>query len=358
MTTETQLPVLEFSALPLSTPVEADKLADAANFMPAETTVVTFTDEELYAEIARLWAANKVNRYDLGEKLCQLKKQAKHGEWMVKVQQMGIPQRTVNSLMEYYREEFMRRNPPANPYDLGEKLWQLKQQAKHGEWMTKVQQMGIPQRTANSLMEDYREEYMRRNPPANPEEDFEGEAPHNDSAEEPVADVVADQEGHTASVDPSAQPIPVAPVPTQENAVKPASIRVKGSEGKAYFRPHITLTTGAEEKAWNHAIDVIIREDDDVNNESEAALFAVVAMAQEFERRQQQREIEAIGVGSPIAASSVELPTTKPGVFAPVTVAPAPILENLIKPVPVPVPSLPPTPRKPLFISDEDEEVR
>ena len=310
MSTETQVPVLEFSELPLSMPVEADKLAESANLTAAEATVGTLTEEQLYAEIARLWAANKVNRYDLGEN-----------------------------------------------------LWQLKQQAKHGEWMTKVQQMGIPQRTVNSLMEDYREEYMRRNPPANPEEDFEGEAPHNDSAGEksgePVADVVADQEGHTASVDPSAQPIPVAPVPTQENTVKPASIRVKGSEGKAYFRPHITLTTGAEEKAWNHAIDVIIREDDDVNNESEAALFAVVAMAQEFERRQQQREIEAIGVGSPIAASSVELPTTKPGVFAPVTVAPAPILENVIEPVPVPIPSLPPTPRKPMpFVSDENEEVQ
>src|SRR5208282_2123860 len=39
----------------------------------------------------------------------------------------------------------------------------------------------------------------------------------------------------------------------------------------------------------------------------------------------------------------------------PIVVAPAPILENVIKPVPVPVPSLPPTPRKPLqFIADED----
>lgn len=42
----------------------------------------------------------------------------------------------------------------------------------------------------------------------------------------------------------------------------------------------------------------------------------------------------------------------------PIVVAPAPILENIIKPVPVPVPSLPPTPRKPLqFIADEDEAV-
>jgi len=88
MTTETQLPVLEFSALPLSTPVEADKLAGAANLTPAETTGATLTEEQLYAEIARLWAANKVNRYDLGEKLWQLKQQAKHGEWMTKVQHM------------------------------------------------------------------------------------------------------------------------------------------------------------------------------------------------------------------------------------------------------------------------------
>jgi hypothetical protein len=301
MNTETQGPALEFSELPLSMPVEADKLAESANLTAAEATVGTLTEEQLYAEIARLWAANKVNRYELGEK-----------------------------------------------------LWQLKQQAKHGQWMMKVDHMGIKQRTVNSLMADYREEYMRRNPPANPEEDFEGEAPHNDTAEEksgePVADVVADQEGHTASVDPSAQPIPVAPVPTQENAVKP--------EGKAYFRPHITLTKGAEEKVWNHAIDVIIREGDDVNNESEAALFAVVAVAQELERRQQQREIAADGDGSVGAPSQAESSTREPSVLAAVTVAPAPILENLIKPVPVPVPSLPPTPRKPLQIVDEDEEVQ
>jgi hypothetical protein len=84
----------------------------------------------------------------------------------------------------------------------------------------------------------------------------------------------------------------------------------------------------------------------------------VVAVAQELERRQQQREIAADGDGSVGAPSQAESSTREPSVLAAVTVAPAPILENLIKPVPVPVPSLPPTPRKPLQIVDEDEEVQ
>ncbi|MGA2979480.1 MAG: hypothetical protein ABSD76_07810 [Terriglobales bacterium] len=268
MTTETQLPVLEFSALPLSTPVEADKLAGAANLTPAETTGATLTEEQLYAEIARLWAANKVNRYDLGEKLWQLKQQAKHGEWMTKVQHMGIPQRTVNSLMEYYREEFMRRTTPAIT-----------------------------------------------------DADFE-DAPSQTDAED------------------------------EQQEEKPASER----KTAVYFRPHITLNWGAEEKAWKRAIEVIVIHTH-VHNATDAAFFAVVEMAKKFESLEQQ-EIEATGVGSQ-AASSVELAATEPSVLAPVTVAPAPILENVIKPVPVPVPSLQPTPRKPMqFVSDENEEVQ
>src|ERR1039457_5199990 len=111
MNTETQALVFEIFAPPLSTPVEADKLAESANLTAAEATVETLTEEQLYAEIARLWAANKVNRYDRGEKLWQLKQQAKHGQWMMKVDHMGIKQRTVNSLMADYREDYMRRNP-------------------------------------------------------------------------------------------------------------------------------------------------------------------------------------------------------------------------------------------------------
>jgi hypothetical protein len=89
---------------------EAAKLADSAILTNAEATTAPQTEEDLYAEIARLWTANKVNRYELGEKLCQLKQQAKHGEWMKRVETaIGIPHRTVTSLMSYYREEFQQR---------------------------------------------------------------------------------------------------------------------------------------------------------------------------------------------------------------------------------------------------------
>jgi hypothetical protein len=89
---------------------EATKLADSAILTNAEATTAVRTEDDLCAEITRLWTANKVNRYELGEKLCQLKQQAKHGEWMKRVEAtIGIPQRTVNSLMSYYREEFQQR---------------------------------------------------------------------------------------------------------------------------------------------------------------------------------------------------------------------------------------------------------
>ncbi len=88
---------------------EAVKLADSAILTDAEATIAAQTDEELYAEIARLWTANKVNRYELGEKLCQLKQQAKHGEWMPRVEALGIAHRTATSLISYYREEFQQR---------------------------------------------------------------------------------------------------------------------------------------------------------------------------------------------------------------------------------------------------------
>ena len=48
----------------------------------------------------------------------------------------------------------------------------------------------------------------------------------------------------------------------------------------------------------------------------------------------------------------------QPKPFQPVTVAPAPIPSDWIKPAPVPIPPFPPTPRAPLVFSDEDEEVQ
>ncbi len=268
MNTETQVPVLEFSALPLSMPVEADKLAESANLTAAESTVETLTEEQLYAEIARLWAANNVNRYDLGEKLCQLKKQAKHGEWMLHLRQMGIPQRTANSLMEFYREEFVRRTTPA------------------------------------------------------------------------ITDAYFDD------------------MPSETDAEDEQQEEKSAPEGKqaVCFHPKITLKLGAEEKAWKRAIELIVIHSK-AQNASEAALFAVVEMAKKFESLEQQ-EIEATGVGSPVAASSVDLATTESSVLAPVTVASAPVLADIIKAVPVPVPSLPPTPRKPFISDEDDEEVR
>lgn len=167
---------------------EAAKLADSAILTNAEATTAVQTEEELYAEIARLWTANKVNRYELGEKLCQLKQQAKHGEWMKKVEAtIGIPHRTATSLMSFYREEFQ-------------------------------------QRTANSVLDV----------------SFDAELAG-----------AANSEGEES----------------------------QGKRNKApYFRPKISLKW-EEEKAWKEAIETIIAQADDVNNPTEAVLYAVITAA-------------------------------------------------------------------------------
>lgn len=267
MSTQAQVPVSEVSAPPLSTSVEAAKLADSASLTPAETTTAVPTEEELYAEIARLWAANKVNRYDLGEKLCQLKQQAKHGEWMMKVQQMGIPHRTITSLISYYREEDMRRNTPPIT-----------------------------------------------------DADFDDLPDFADSADEQQED---------------------KPAPEHKKAI--------------YYRPMIALKWGTEETAWKNAIEIIVAQDG-INNPTEAALFAVVEVAKQLERQQQEREIEAIGVGSPVATNPVEPPKAEPGV-ALVAVAPAPDPMLVFAPLPLPVSDLPCSPRRQLVFTAEDEEV-
>jgi hypothetical protein len=123
---------------------------------------------------------------------------------------------------------------------------------------------------------------------------------------------------------------------------------------KRTFRPVIALKWGDEEKAWNHAIEVIIAQGDHVNNPTEAAFFAVVEVAKQFER--QQREIDAIGVGSPSVVSKVEPPETASSA-ALVAVAPPPGPEDEIEAVPVPSSDVPHSPRRRLVIT-EDEEVQ
>src|ERR1019366_6689188 len=73
--------------------------------------------------------------------------------------------------------------------------------------------------------------------------------------------------------------------------------------------------------------------------------------AQEIERVE-AREMER--VRKRVAARKEE----QPKALQPVTVSPAPNPSDWIKPVPVPTPPFPPTPRAPLVISDEDEEVQ
>ncbi len=250
--------------------IEADavKLADSADLANAEATIEVPTEAELYAEIAKLWAANKVNRYDLGEKLWQLKQQAKHGEWMMKVQQMGIPHRTITSLITHYREEFALRN------------------------------------TAPITDADF--------------VDFDLPA-SGDSEDE-------------------------------QQEERPAPERKKASR----FRPMIVLKWGEEETAWKHAIEVIIAQEG-IHNPTEAAFFAVVEVAKEFERRA-AAEIEAIGVGSPSVVSQVEPPETASSV-ALVAVAPPLGPEDEIEAVPVPISDVRCSPRRRL-VFPEDEDVQ
>ncbi|MFZ2001702.1 MAG: hypothetical protein WA239_06255 [Candidatus Sulfotelmatobacter sp.] len=243
---------------------EAAKLADSAILTNAKATTAAQTEEDLYAEIARLWTANNVNRYELGEKLWQLKQQAKHGEWMTKVEAMGIPHRTVTSLISYYRDELAQRNAP------------------------------------------------------------------------PITDADFDSPDSVGSED--------------EHEDEPQPERKKAP----YFRPMIALNWGDEEKAWTNAIEVIITQVDHVNNPTEAALFAVVEVAKQFKR--QQREIDAIGVGSPSVVSKVEPPETASSV-ALVAVAPPPGPEDESEAVPVPSSDVPHSPRRRLVFT-EDEEVQ
>jgi hypothetical protein len=116
----------------------------------------------------------------------------------------------------------------------------------------------------------------------------------------------------------------------------------------------IALNWGDEEKAWTNAIEVIITQVDHVNNPTEAALFAVVEVAKQFKR--QQREIDAIGVGSPSVVSKVEPPETASSV-ALVAVAPPPGPEDESEAVPVPSSDVPHSPRRRLVFT-EDEEVQ
>jgi hypothetical protein len=272
MTENTQLNVAPEAFVPTVVPAEtearafeaeAGKLADSAILTNAKATTAAQTEEDLYAEIARLWTANKVNRYELGEKLCQLKQQAKHGEWMTRVEALGIPHRTVTSLISYYREEIAQRN-------------------------------------------------------AAPGTDANFDSPDFVGSED-------EQPGEKA-------------VPERKKA--------------SYFRPEIFLKWGSEEKAWKHAIEVIIAQEG-IHNPTEAALFAVVEVAKEFER-QAAAEIEAIGIGSPSVASQVEPPAPD---FPMVAVAPSPGPVEEIEALPVPISDVPCAPRRRLVFT-EDEEVQ
>jgi hypothetical protein len=72
--------------------------------------------------------------------------------------------------------------------------------------------------------------------------------------------------------------------------------------------------------------------------------------AQEIERVE-EREMER--VQKRVAARKKE----QPRAFQPVTVAPAPDLTKWIKPRPVPVPTTPPSPRRPIIFGDGDDEL-
>jgi len=161
MRKETEVAVAETSAVPefegnleVFEP-RTDKSADSADLTPSEGMAsqparqawspevadLSPTEEtQLLAEIRLLFESNKRNRFALGEKLWYLREGTKHGEWLKKVEDIGIKDRTARALISYYCEE--RDRPPVHfnadepmPFDLREGTSRSSMRTRSVSWL-------------------------------------------------------------------------------------------------------------------------------------------------------------------------------------------------------------------------------
>ena len=282
MRVETEVAVAETSAAPefegnlqVFEP-QTDKSAESADLTPAEGTasqparqawspevaVLSATDEtQLVAEIRLLFENNKRNRFKLGEKLWYLREGAKHGQWLKKVAEIGIKERTARALVTYYREERDR-----------------------------------------SPIHSKKDEPM----PFDPQE---GNGDHSVDLEE-------------------------------EKPKKPRA---------SAFKPVIVLKWGTEEVDWNKAIEVIIAHGPKIQNKTEAALYAVMTTA---------KRLEAEFAAGNQDASVASRPATRAEEDSRVKVEPPLDPERIIMPLPPPLVDAPPKSRSRLLLEfDPSEEV-
>jgi hypothetical protein len=221
-------------------------------------------EQTLLAEIARLWAEHKVNRLALGEKLFYLKDQAKHGTWLKKVEEMGLKDRTVRALIR----------------------------------------------------------------------DYEREAGLVD-----VNSAPAEDESRNHFPDDSENPNPRSP-------------RSRAS----HYNFFIALEFGPEEKAWKAALDIIVASVKSVENRHRAVFYAVIEMAKQLQRQQDEQATIDHSAGKNQSELPVGYSVAAPSLL-PAIVAEQPAPEEIdVLPGPVYIPS-PRSPRKALLFTMEDEEV-
>jgi len=228
---------------------------------PAEAVLSPAEETQLLAEIRLLFESNKRNRFELGKKLQQLRAGTPHGQWLKKVEEIGMKERTARALIAYYGEE--RDRPPV-------------------------------QFNADELLPFDVEEIIR-----------------DDSAE-----------------------------PEEEEPMKPRAWA---------YKPVIALKWGTEEVDWKKALKVITTYGPDIENNTKAVLYAVIATAKQFEAGIAEGNQDA-GVASTSATRAEEVSKVK--------VEPPLDPERIIMALPPPLVDAPPKSRSRLPLEfDPSEEV-